>query len=159
MKLKLMGIKYDSVMDGFGVRSVVFTAGCGHFCRGCQNPRSWNIENGEEYSIDRIIDELEFAGHRKVTLSGGDPMYQIEETCELVCRLKELGYDVWMYTGYTKEELELMDREDIRFVLNHLDGLVDGRFVLDDYEVDLELRGSRNQRVYVRKDGDLEVYL
>lgn len=157
--MRVMGIKYDSVMDGFGMRSVVFTAGCGHFCRGCQNPRSWNIENGEEYTIDQIIERLEYAGHKRVTLSGGDPMYQIEETCELVRELKSLGYNVWMYTGYKKEELELMGREDVRFILDHVDGLVDGRFVLDEYEVDLELRGSRNQRVYVRNGCDLEIYL
>ena len=61
--MKIMNIKYDSVADGEGVRSVVFTAGCPHFCRGCHNPKSWNINNGNEMSIEEIVEELEFAGH------------------------------------------------------------------------------------------------
>lgn len=157
--MKLMGIKSDSVMDGFGVRSVVFTSGCPHFCRGCQNPKSWNIENGSEYSIDEIVELLEYAGHKRVTLSGGDPLYQSRETSELVDRLKELGYDIWVYTGYTLDELRNMGRDDVDNVLDKIDALVDGRFVLDEYEVDLEFRGSKNQIVYVRKDGELVRYI
>lgn len=145
--MKIMNIKYDSVADGEGVRSVVFTAGCPHFCKGCHNPKSWNINNGEEMSIDEIVEELEFAGHKKVTISGGDPFYQPKSLRDLTNRLAELGYNIWVYTGYTLDELKNMDSVDVEGSLDTIDTLVDGRFVESLKCPSEAYKGSSNQNI------------
>lgn len=145
--MKIMNIKYDSVADGEGVRSVVFTAGCPHFCRGCHNPKSWNINNGEEMSIDEIVKELEFAGHKKVTISGGDPFYQPKSLRDLANRLAALDYNIWVYTGYTLDELKDMNSIDVNGVLDAIDTLVDGRFVESLKCPSEAYKGSSNQNI------------
>ena len=145
--MKIMNIKYDSVADGDGVRSVVFTAGCPHFCRGCHNPKSWNINNGNEMTVDEIVEELEFAGHKKVTISGGDPFYQSSKLSELVERLSALSYDIWVYTGYTIDELKNMGSADVDKTLGLIDVLVDGRFI-ESLKCPTEAyKGSSNQNI------------
>ena len=145
--MKIMNIKYDSVADGEGVRSVVFTAGCPHFCKGCHNPKSWNINNGEEMSIEEIVEELEFAGHKKVTISGGDPFYQPKSLGDLTDRLASLGYNIWVYTGYTIDELRDMNSVDVNRSLDAIDTLVDGRFVESLKCPSEAYKGSSNQNI------------
>lgn len=153
--MKIMNIKYDSVADGEGVRSVVFTAGCPHFCRGCHNPKSWNINNGEEVSVEQIVAQLEYAGHKRVTISGGDPFFQSKSLSELVKELKRIEYDIWVYTGYTFEELKSMESHDVDDTLDAIDVLVDGRFVESLKCPMLQYRGSSNQKILYLKDGSI----
>ncbi|WP_370276216.1 anaerobic ribonucleoside-triphosphate reductase activating protein [Exiguobacterium sp. SH5S4] len=148
-----MDIKFDSVADGEGVRSVVFTAGCPHFCRGCHNPKSWNINNGEEMDINEIVERLEYAGHKKVTISGGDPFFQSNALSGLVKELRERDYDIWVYTGYTFDELKNMGSQDVDSILASINALVDGRFVESLKCPLIQYRGSSNQKILHLKDG------
>jgi anaerobic ribonucleoside-triphosphate reductase activating protein len=145
--MKVMNIIHDSVVDGEGLRTVVFFAGCPHFCKGCHNPGSWNIRNGMELSIDDIICEIMSNTLTDVTFSGGDPFYQAEEVKVLAKRVKEAGKNLWIYTGYTIEEINKSKNEHMMQLLSYADVLVDGRFIEEEKDLKLSFRGSRNQRI------------
>ncbi len=104
MKLRVLDIVGGTSVDGPGLRTSIYFAGCSHHCPGCHNPQSWDAAGGVEMSIDEImavIDENDF----NVTFSGGDPLLQAEGVGELARRLKADGRTVWCYTGYTYEEV------------------------------------------------------
>lgn len=150
--MKVMNIIHDSIVDGTGLRTVVFFAGCPHFCKGCHNPESWNIKNGKEMTIEEIAKEVCKNPISNVTFSGGDPFYQASEVKGLAKKLKALGKNIWAYTGYTYEEL-LESSDDKTELLNQCDVLVDGRFVLEQRDLTLKFRGSRNQKIIDVKTG------
>ena len=132
-------------MDGPGLRTSIYLAGCNHHCPGCHNPQSWDFKGGEERTIDELMEVIAY-NEAPVTLSGGDPLQQPEGTRELIHRIKqELGFNVWCYTGYTWEEIvadaALLD------VVRELDVLVEGPFVEAERDITLHFRGSRNQRL------------
>lgn len=143
--MKVMNIIHDSVVDGEGLRTVIFFAGCPHFCKGCHNPKSWNIHNGTEMTIDEVLKEVASNPLTNVTLSGGEPFYQANEVSELAKEIKKLGKNIWAYSGYTIEQL--LENEDHRLLLSYCDVLVDGPFVLAERDLTLTFRGSRNQRI------------
>ena len=99
-------LQSDSIVDGPGLRAVLWTQGCGHHCPGCQNPQTWDFNGGGLVPIDMVleaIDELEYQDG--ITFSGGDPMFQ-PEACNIIaehCRKK--GLNIWVYTGFTYEEV------------------------------------------------------
>lgn len=143
-------LQSDSIVDGPGLRAVLWTQGCGHHCKGCQNPQTWDFEGGGLVPIDAVldaIDELEY--QTGLTFSGGDPMYQ-PEACNIIAeyaRKKDLN--IWVYTGFTFEEvLKLAEKKPIYMdFLNKIDVLVDGRFKIAERDLSLLFRGSRNQRL------------
>ena len=143
-------LQSDSIVDGPGLRTVIWTQGCSHNCIGCQNPQTWDFEGGGLVPIPDVleaIDELEYQSG--ITFSGGDPMYQPEACNEIATYCKEKGYNIWVYTGFTFEEiLEMSKVKPIykEFLLN-IDVLVDGRFILEQRDLNLLFRGSRNQRL------------
>ncbi len=141
-----MNIIHDSVVDGEGLRTVIFFAGCPHFCKGCHNPESWNIKNGREMTVDEIVDEVMSNPICEVTLSGGDPFFQASEVKEVARRLRENGKNIWAFTGYTLEELLELGGDYVE-LLRQCDVLVDGRFILSERDLSLDFRGSRNQRI------------
>ena len=131
-------------MDGPGFRTSIYFAGCRHECPGCHNPQSWDFNGGRETDIDdimKIVIEEDF----DVTLTGGDPMYQPEIVKELSRRVKEAGHSVWVYTGFTWEEIQndrrLMD------ALEYVEAIVDGPFIMSLRDTDLKFRGSSNQKI------------
>ena len=143
-------IQTDSIVDGEGIRSVIWFQGCPHHCLECQNPETWAFEGGYETKIEDLkerIAELEFQAG--VTFSGGDPMAQPEALAELAQCVHDNKMNVWVYTGYTFEELlELMrTKESIKDVLENIDVLVDGRFEIKKKSFDVKFRGSTNQRI------------
>lgn len=146
--LKIVG---NTAADGPGLRTSVYLAGCTHHCLGCHNPDSWNIRNGKDLTVDDIFKEIKSYGNKKVTLTGGDPLYQGISTYELVKKLKDEGYNVWLYTGYTYEEIR-GDKEDLpsNYILDMIDGLVDGPFKQELRDTNLRFRGSSNQRIFTR---------
>lgn len=156
--LKVMRIYHDSICDGEGLRTVVFFSGCPHHCKGCHNPESWNISNGSEMSVSEVLDELKANTLTDVTLSGGEPFLQAESVLELVKRIKtETNKTIWAWSGWTFEELK---RHPIRAeILQYIDVLVDGRFILEQRNTKLKWRGSPNQRVLKLKDGEIEEQL
>ena len=144
--LKVMDIVYSSSVDGVGFRDVVFVAGCPHRCEGCHNPQTWEIENGKEISVGEVFSLLTKSKITDVTFSGGEPFFQAEALLELAIKIKkETHKTIWIYSGYTFEEIVKNDRK--RSLLQLCDVLVDGRFVKEQAVPNLRFRGSSNQRL------------
>ena len=141
--MRLLQILADSVVDGPGLRSVIFFAGCPHQCAGCHNPESWASDGGHYYTVDQVIQQIEQIGSRRITISGGEPFFQPAALVELVAALA--GYDIYLFTGYTLEQL--MRDEQARWVLARIDCLIDGRYVQTLPDHSLRIRGSTNQRI------------
>lgn len=152
MKIRLAvgEIQTDSIVDGEGIRSVIWTQGCPHHCPGCHNPETHSYQNGFLIEVDKIkkkINHLE--GQDGITFSGGDPMEQAEACAEIAKCAKEKGMNIWCYTGYTFEELIEKGEffPEIKDFLNYIDVLVDGKFILQEKSYDVPFRGSKNQRL------------
>ena len=140
----------DSIVDGPGLRAVLWTQGCGHHCPGCQNEQTWDFNGGAEVPIDMVIDAIdELESQDGITFSGGDPMFQPEACNKIAEHCKEKGLNIWVYTGFTYEELmQLAEKKPIYLeFLNKIDVLVDGRFIMKERDLSLLFRGSRNQRL------------
>ena len=150
--LNLSGIVSDSIVDGPGIRTTVFSQGCPHQCPGCHNPETWEFGCGTDLSEETIVDIVRSNPLcRGVTFSGGEPFAQPEGFAKLAGLLKEKGYEVASYTGYTFEEL-LSGSDEQRQLLAQLDILIDGPFLMAQRSLEIAFRGSRNQRILdVRK--------
>ena len=143
-------LQTDSIVDGPGLRAVLWTQGCGHHCEGCQNPQTWDFNGGGLVPIDMVkeaIDELKY--QEGLTFSGGDPMYQPEACLEIAKYAKNKGLNIWVYTGFTFEELLKLSKNKKVYLdfLKEIDVLVDGRFLLSERDLNILFRGSRNQRL------------
>lgn len=149
----IMDIIHDSVVDGEGLRTVIFCAGCPHRCEGCHNPQSWNMRSGQPRSIAEIVREAGSNPLTDITLSGGDPFLQAEGMSQVALRLRLEGKHIWAYTGYTLEELLTSADPYKKELLSYCDVLVDGRFELQQRDLTIPFRGSRNQRIWERNNG------
>ncbi len=151
MKIRLAAsLQPDSIVDGAGIRTVIWTQGCSHNCKACHNPETHDFKGGFEVDVEdveRKIDEL--IGQDGITLSGGDPMFQPEACNEIAMYAKSKGLNVWCYTGFTYEKLlELSITKPIyKEFLSNIDVLIDGPFVLSKKSLDCTFRGSTNQRI------------
>ena len=144
--LRIAGTIPESIVDGPGIRYVLFTQGCPHSCPGCHNPQTHDFAGGRETQVSDLLTDITRRSFVKaVTLSGGEPFCQPAALAQLAAPLKEKGYHLMCYTGYTFEQL--LQKEDARPLLEQLDLLVDGPFVLDRKNIELKFRGSDNQRV------------
>lgn len=143
--LRVLDILLETTADGPGFRTSFYLAGCKHNCPGCHNPQSHDPNGGAEYDIDDLVHialDDEFAN---VTLSGGDPLFQIDGVIELCRKIKELSdKTIWVYTGYVYESI-LKDSK-LSQLLPHIDVLVDGPFIESLRDESLPFRGSSNQR-------------
>ena len=149
-KIRLFGVANDSIVDGPGLRYSIYTQGCPHHCAGCHNPESWAMEAGEVTTIGALVDDIQKNQLiHNVTISGGDPFVQAKSVSLLVKELKTNGYTVWIYSGWTLEELTEMakKRDSIDDILNSVDVLVDGKFIESQKSLELKWKGSSNQRV------------
>lgn len=151
MQIRLAApIQIDSVVDGEGIRAVIWTQGCPHNCLGCHNPGTHDFKGGYLEDIETLkkeIDSLE--GQDGITFSGGDPLMQIDACLELAKHSKKRDLNVWCYTGFTFEQLLIMSKTNNALVelLNNIDVLVDGKFDLAKKSFEAPFRGSTNQRV------------
>lgn len=148
--IDVCGIEPESIVDGPGFRYVVFVQGCPHHCPGCHNPQSHAFGVGTKRTVDELIDEMrENPLLTGVTLSGGEPFCQAEPLCELAQRVRTMGKTVFAYSGYTLEQLlEKGQREPaVRRLLGLVDTLVDGPYIEAERDLELQFRGSRNQRI------------
>ncbi len=139
------------MVDGPGLRTSIYCAGCPNACPGCHNPQTWDINAGHEMSTEEIMQVIMADPFANVTFSGGDPMFQAEGFTELARAIhSESSKTIWCFTGYTFERLMTMPRQ--RALLEEIDVLVDGPFVQAKRDPDLYFRGSSNQRLIdVRK--------
>ena len=143
-------LQSDSVVDGFGVRTVIWTQGCSHNCPFCQNPGTHDFAGGAEFTLEEIYEELDNLENQDgITLSGGDPLFQIEAVTEISKYAKKIGLNIWCYTGFTYEEILKMGKNNNKYIefLNNIDVLVDGKFENDLKDYNLLFRGSKNQRL------------
>lgn len=147
-RLRLSGVVKESVVDGPGIRYTVFTQGCPHHCPGCHNPETHPFEGGFLCEDEKILEDLQknplLSG---VTFSGGEPFAQAKKMARLGRKIKEKGYTVMCYTGYTLEQLLAGENEDWLSLLSVCDLLVDGPFLKEQRDLTLLFRGSKNQRI------------
>lgn len=144
MKVNVLDIVRGTTVDGPGFRTSVYMAGCRHACPGCHNPQSWDFNGGTLMDIEELMAVVEEEDW-DVTLTGGDPMYHPGAVMEIARRVHELGHDIWVYTGFTWEEL--IKKEVFSNVLRLIDVIVDGPYHAAERDTDLLFRGSRNQRI------------
>ena len=148
-------IKRVDVANGPGVRVSLFVSGCTHHCKECFNPETWDFSFGSpfgEKQVEEILDLLGRSYIRGLSLLGGEPFEpQNQRTVlNLVRRVREMlpQKDIWCYTGYLFEDLAAGKvGEQSRALLEQLDILVDGPFVLEKKDLGLRFRGSSNQRI------------
>ena len=141
---RILDIIKGTTVDGPGFRTSIYFAGCNHHCKGCHNPQSWDPEEGKEFSLEeilRIVEEEDF----DVTLSGGDPLFYPENIAMLIKALKNNRRNVWIYTGYTWEEI--LNSSVLLAAIKDADVVVDGRYMEELRDTDLQFRGSSNQRI------------
>ena len=149
-KLRIAGIVPESVVDGPGFRYTVFTQGCRHHCKGCQNPQTHDFNGGYTVDTDDLFTEMsEDPLIKGLTFSGGDPFEQPAPLAELAEKAHAVGKDIMGYTGYTFEQLleRAKNDPDTAALLRQADVLIDGPFILEQLNLELKFRGSDNQRV------------
>lgn len=151
-------IKYCDIANGAGVRTTLFVSGCRNHCEGCFNPGTWPFEAGEPFTDEtasKIIESLEPAYVDGLTLLGGEP-FEPENQGALISLLRRVreerpGKNVWAYSGFTWEQLvdgpSRAHTEQVLTMLELIDVLVDGLFVLAQKDITLRFRGSSNQRI------------
>ena len=145
--LDLSGIVSDSIVDGPGIRTTIFCQGCPHHCEGCHNPETWEFGCGTKVPLEGILEIVQSNPLcRGVTFSGGEPFAQAEAFARLAVMLKEKGYEVASYSGYTFEQL-LNGTKAQRKLLESIDVLIDGPYIQSQRSLELSFRGSRNQRI------------
>ena len=149
-RIRLSGIVEESIVDGPGLRFVVFVQGCPHHCPGCHNPQTHSFTDGYLDEIDHIFAQYQenplLSG---ITFSGGEPFCQPEPLAELGRRVHVAGGHVITYTGYVYEDLLQMAENTpaIRDLLAVTDQLIDGPYIEALRDLTLPFRGSSNQRI------------
>jgi anaerobic ribonucleoside-triphosphate reductase activating protein len=156
-QIQLTGpIESDNIVNGEGLRTVIWCQGCKLHCHGCQNPETWDESTGSVFDIDYIKNQLKkIKGQSGLTFCGGEPMLQAV-ACKKIADWvkKELDWSVWSFTGYTYEEIKKEKGDRWKF-LKSLDVLIDGPFILSQRDLSLSFRGSRNQRLLRLKNGKI----
>lgn len=149
MQIRLSGpLEHDNIVNGYGLRAVLWTQGCPNHCKGCQNPETWDFEGGMLVSIDEVKKRLsKMKGQAGITFCGGEPFVQPEACKEIAdwCR-QELGWNAWSFSGFTYEQIKEHGGAAWEF-LKSLDALIDGPFIQAEKDLTLKFRGSRNQRL------------
>jgi anaerobic ribonucleoside-triphosphate reductase activating protein len=147
--MRLSGITPESLVDGPGLRYVIFTQGCLHCCPHCQNPETWDSNGGKEYSVRQVVRLLKQQKKTKqgVTFSGGEPFLQAAELAEVAQAARQINWDVVTCTGFTYEELIADGGGGVIALLSATDLLIDGKYIHKLRSIELQFRGSSNQRI------------
>ncbi len=142
--MQVIDIVDGTSVDGPGLRTSIYFAGCPHHCFGCHNPHTWDYNAGQEMTIDKIMERI-IENDFNVTFSGGDPLAQIDSLIILAKKIKDIGKTIWCYTGYRYEEI--ISNKSLSKILPYIDVIVDGKFIIKLKEPGLLFRGSSNQRL------------
>ena len=147
MEIRLAAdLQTDSVVDGAGIRTVIWTQGCPHNCLGCHNPNTHDFNDGEVVDVMEVLERIdELDNQDGITFSGGDPMCQPRACAKIAEYAKSKGLNIWCYTGYTYEQLQKLAKLN-KDIIDFL-SLIDGPFILKQKSLDLKFRGSKNQRL------------
>lgn len=146
MTVRILDIIPETMVDGPGLRTSIYFAGCKHYCKGCHNPQSWDMNGGYEVTIDELLEVVKSDEFANVTFSGGDPLCQCDGASELAKRIKEeTDKTIWCYTGYTIEEI--CENAWLSQILPYVDVIVDGPYIEQLRSEELPFRGSSNQRI------------
>lgn len=147
-------IEKTSIANGEGIRVVLWVSGCSLHCKGCHNPETWSLCSGKPFDEDakrELFEALDKPYIQGITFSGGHP-FEKGNRSTIYCLVKEIKRkfpqkDIWLYTGYTWEEIFEKDIREIQRTLYWIDVLVDGKYIEEQKDITLKWRGSRNQRV------------
>ena len=143
--IRILDIKYGTSVDGIGLRTSLYCAGCENHCPGCHNPQSWDEQGGQAIAVDELFRNIVEAD-MNVTFTGGDPMLHPEGFIALAQMIKQnTDKTIWCYTGYRFEDL--LKQPARRALIELCDVIVDGRYIEAERELSLHFRGSRNQRI------------
>lgn len=158
--LYISGIVDGTSVDGPGLRTSIYVSGCRHRCPGCHNEHTWPFDVGTPMTVESILQRVADNG-MDVTLSGGDPVYSAASLLPLAHGIRRLGFGMWIYTGFTYEELENAGG-DVAELLGCADVLVDGPYIAALRDTSLLFRGSSNQRLIdlaaTRRNGVITLY-
>ncbi len=144
--VRVVRVVEGTSVDGPGLRTSIYVAGCRHQCPGCHNPQTWDFMAGKDMTVDELMEIVRYNGF-PVTLTGGDPIYQAEALVPLAEAIAKEGLGLWCYTGFTYEELLETADPAVEKLLNLVDVLVDGPFIAAERDTSLRFRGSTNQRL------------
>ncbi len=146
--MRYHNITKDDMLNGDGLRVVLWLAGCNHCCKGCQNPLTWDPDGGLEFDAaarEEIYAQLDEKYISGITFSGGDPLHPSNRVAvrEFAAHLKEKypNKTIWLYTGDSWENIYQYP------IMRYIDVLVDGEFVQEEKDLKLLWKGSKNQRV------------
>lgn len=151
-------IKNCDIANGPGVRVTLFVSGCTHHCEGCFNEETWDFGYGNPFDENvekKLLDCLEPEYISGLTLLGGEPLEYAnwQALLPFVRKVKERypKKNIWCYSGYLFDE-DIVDKfcvqwKDMREFLSYIDVLVDGEFIMQEKDISLQFRGSRNQRI------------
>lgn len=143
--MRVAGVIRDSLVNGEGIRDVLFVQGCPHHCFNCQNPQTWKNDGGKNVSIEELA-QLFRSSPNNITISGGEPFNQTLCVAGFMGRVRAYNPKkrFWIYTGYTWDDIECDVR---RYMSNYVDVIVDGEYVEDLKDPNCLYRGSTNQRL------------
>ena len=155
----------NDVVNGHGVCVSLFTQGCPHHCPGCFNEETWDFRGGQPYTPEvkwNIIKAISANNiTRNFSILGGEPLapQNIDMVWEIVDAVRHAYPDIeiTLWTGYTYKELMVQPSENLLNILNNIDILVDGPFIEEEKDLSLQLRGSRNQHIWIKKDNGWEI--
>ena len=150
LPINLCGEVPESIVDGPGLRYTIFVQGCPHHCPGCHNPQSHPFEGGYQKTTEELLAAIkENPLLTGVTFSGGEPFCQAEALYELAQAIKKLGLNIYIYSGYTIEQLLEKEKQEpfIGKLLRICDTLIDGPYIERQRSLELLFRGSENQRI------------
>lgn len=152
--LRIADVINDSIVDGPGLRFTIFTQGCPHHCKGCHNPQTHDFTGGRLVDTDEIYDKIVINKLLSgVTYSGGEPFVQAEALLDLSRRIRtNTNLNIIIYTGYTYEQLRSMNNPIVDELLSLTYLLIDGPYIEELRDLELQYRGSGNQRLlYLNK--------
>ncbi len=150
MQIRIASTIAESIVDGPGIRYVVFTQGCPHHCPGCHNPSTHDFNQGKLIEIDELINDMKKYPYMSgLTISGGEPFAQDVALLELINKYHQLykNKNILIFTGYTYEELKEKHSNIVEEIFAKIDYLIDGRYVASLRDLSLVYRGSSNQRI------------
>lgn len=146
MNIRLAADHIESIVDGEGFRIAIFVQGCSRHCKGCHNPQTHDPNGGFDMDVDELVEQISRNTMiNGITLTGGEPMEQPDACLELVRKVRDERPDinVWLYTGYSIDELP----NHLLSLAHSVDVIVDGEYIEEERSLGLKFRGSKNQRI------------